>query len=72
MHGVTEVLLVTGCAINQVLCRTHAIRRVPKGAGAGWFLSGSLSLAKEEPAKKAVSSFPGSVTFLSHDEAKDT
>ena len=72
MYGVTETAPVTGRAVNQVLCRTHAIRRVPKGAGAGWFLSGSLSLAKEEPAKKAVSSFPGSVTFLSHDEAKDT
>ena len=29
--------------------------RVPKGAGAGWFLSGTLTLAKDEPAKKAVS-----------------
>ncbi|XP_076435935.1 tripeptidyl-peptidase 2-like isoform X2 [Babylonia areolata] len=29
--------------------------KVPKGSGAGWYLSGSLSLAKEEPAKKASS-----------------
>ncbi|KAL8612352.1 hypothetical protein ACOMHN_020171 [Nucella lapillus] len=27
--------------------------KVPKGSGAGWYLSGSLSLAREEPAKKA-------------------